>query len=121
MTSAHASASDSSTVLRAGTYVAGIVRVVERPIPWDLAVPDQRRAAERGEIDGELDVLDDAKRRRDRARGLELTRVHLAVAHAQGEELVALRPGDRRRRVGIQTAAEEHNRPLVHLAFAFCL
>ena len=73
----------------------------------DVAVADQRRAAERREVDVELDVARDAERRGDAARRVDLARVHLAVADGQRVELVAVARGHRAGRVGVEAAAEQ--------------
>ena len=85
--------------------------LVERAILRDGAVADERGAAERSEVDGQLEVPGDAERAGRGARRLDLARVDLAVADAQGVELVAVRPGHRRGGERVEPAAEQHDRP----------
>ena len=76
----------------------------------DLAVADERGAAERREVDVELDVARDAEIARDLARRVDLARVHLAVAHRQRVQLVALGARHRAGGVRVQPAAQEKDR-----------
>ena len=73
----------------------------------DSAVADQRGAAERREVDVQLDVAAHAQRGGDTARRLDLARMNLAVADGQRVELVAVARGHRTGRVGVETAAEK--------------
>ena len=57
--------------------------VVEIAVLGDLTVADERRAAERREIDVELDVPRDAEIACHLARRGDLARVDLAVPHRQ--------------------------------------
>ena len=67
------------------------LRSVQSPVLRDLAVADERRAAERAQIDVELDVSGEAERRGDAARGFDLARVHLAVPDASARRAPSLR------------------------------
>ena len=80
---------------------------IDRPVLGHRLGGRQRGAAERGQVDVELDVPRDAERRRHGARRLQLARVPLTVADRQREEAEAVRPRDRRGRVGIEAAAEQ--------------
>ena len=69
----------------------------------------QRRAAEGAQVDVDDHVLD-ARRPRPRRRGaVELDRVALAVAEAEGHRGEALGPGDGQAGGGVEPAAEQHD------------
>ena len=93
-------------VFLAGTYVDGMPALVQIAVLGDLAVADERRTAERREVDVELDVARDAKVACHLARRGDLARVDLSVPHRQGVQLVPLGAHHGARGVGVQSAAE---------------
>ena len=101
--------------------------VIEIAVLGDLTVAEERGAAERREVDVELDVARDAQMARDLPRRGDLARVHLAVPHGQGVQLVPLGAHHRARGVGVQPAAQQKDRfhdhfqlrvPSCHRAYA---
>ena len=93
-----------------GDVGRGDVVRIDRPVLGHRRVGRQRRAAERGQIDVELDVARDAEPLRDGASRLQFLRVPLAVADRQRVQAEAVGARNRRRRVGIEPAAEQDNR-----------
>ena len=88
----------------------GNLRGIDRPILRHRQIARQRRAAERGQVHGDLDVAGDAERPRDRARRLDLARVPLAVRDGERVQAEPFGPRDGRGRVGIQPAAQQNDR-----------
>ena len=75
-------------------------RVTLRLRMQEAAGPDQRAQIE---IDVDDDVPRKPKRRRHTARGVDLNRVHLPVAHRQAKDVPAFPAGERGRRRRVQS------------------
>ena len=86
---------------------------IDGPVLRHRDVGGQRRAADAGEIDRQLQVRADTKSRSHSLGGLELPHVPLPIAHAQRVEREALVSENRRGRVRIEAARKGARRLVV--------
>ena len=93
----------------AGRDVGRRDRLVDRPILGHRGGAGQRRGGDAAQVEIQLGVAADAERPGDGARGLDLARVDLAVADGQRVQREALGGDHRRRGVGIEAPAQEHD------------
>jgi hypothetical protein len=73
------------------------------------AITRQRRAAEPGQIQLEFEVPPDVEIGGHGASRPQLVRVPLTVVDAERRQRESVAPGHRRRRVGIESTAEQHD------------
>ena len=83
---------------------------IDRTILRNLDVGRERRPADARQIEIELEVPDHPQRCGHHASRIDLAHVTLAVAQAERAHLEAVAPGDGRRRVGVESAAQQHDR-----------
>jgi len=82
-----------------------------RAVLGDLKVRGQRAAAEWAEIDRQLNVPDDSERPSDPPRRLKLDGVPLPVENRERIEFKACLPGFGQGRRGVESSAQEYDRP----------
>jgi hypothetical protein len=96
-------------VFRAGTYVGGIsVLEIARSFGTGMS-PVSAEPPKRGQIHVQLDVPFDTEGAGHPPRCLNLVRMTLAVSNRQGVQEKAFGLRNRRRRVRVQAAAEQHD------------
>ena len=107
-TSAQASASDSITVFRAGTYVDRN-RIGSRAVFRHVAVAQQSGSAKRGEVYAKLSVRFRADCLGDLSRSENLMPVSLAVLDRERIHVESRLARDRRGGIRVEASAQEHD------------